>query len=149
MVTGRKVCEYHRLLFHTHLLIILMQHRIRILLSFSCLFFFFQFLFLFIFMILLSSFFLLLLLNFVFLFFFFLSSSLFIIFRVAGLSAGPGRGDEVFLSCFPLLGVSLGVFSDGDCSYCFKYLVKLSSVCVILLSVCVDLLQVPGFTALA
>ena len=30
---------------------------------------------------------------------------------------------------------------------CFKYLVKLSSVCVHLLSVCVDLLQVPGFTA--
>ena len=32
---------------------------------------------------------------------------------------------------------------------CFKYSVKLSSVCVLLLSVCVDLLQVPGFTALA
>ena len=31
----------------------------------------------------------------------------------------------------------------------FKYSVKLSSVCVLLLSVCVDLLQVPGFTALA
>ena len=29
---------------------------------------------------------------------------------------------------------------------CFKYSVKLSSVCVLLLSVCVDLLQVPGFT---
>ena len=27
---------------------------------------------------------------------------------------------------------------------CFKYSVKLSSVCVLLLSVCVDLLQVPG-----
>ena len=32
---------------------------------------------------------------------------------------------------------------------CFKFSVKLSSVCVLLLSVCVDLLQVPGFTALA
>ena len=32
---------------------------------------------------------------------------------------------------------------------CCKYSVKLSSVCVLLLSVCVDLLQVPGFTALA
>ena len=31
----------------------------------------------------------------------------------------------------------------------FKYSVKLSSVCVLLLSVCVDLLQVSGFTALA
>ena len=31
----------------------------------------------------------------------------------------------------------------------FKYSVKLSSVCVLLLSVSVDLLQVPGFTALA
>ena len=49
--------------------------------------------------------------------FFFLSSSFFIISRVAGLSAGPGRGDEVFLSCFPL-GVSLGAFSDGYFS-CF------------------------------
>ena len=32
---------------------------------------------------------------------------------------------------------------------CFKYSVKLSSICVLLFSVCVDLLQVPGFTALA
>ena len=30
-----------------------------------------------------------------------------------------------------------------------KYSVKLSSVCVLLLSVCADLLQVPGFTELA
>ena len=80
--------------------------------------------------------------------FFFLSSSFFIISRVAGLSAGPGRGDEVFLSCFPL-GVSLGVYFDGDFSCFFKYSSKLSSVCVVLSSVCVDLLQVPGFTALA
>ena len=110
MVTGSRFCEYQRLLFHTYLCIIFMQHRIRILLSFFCFFFFFQFFFLLILMILLSSFFFLLLLNSVFLFFFFLSSSFFIISTVAGLSAGPGRGDEVFLSCFPL-GVSLGDFS--------------------------------------
>ena len=118
MVTGRWLCENHRIIFHTHLLIIFMQHRIRILMSFFCLFFFFQFFFFFIFMILLSSFFFLLLLNSVFLFFFFLSSSFFTISRVADLSAGPGLGDEIFLSCFPL-GVSLCVFSDGDCSCCF------------------------------
>ena len=127
MVTGRRVCEYHRLLFHTHL-IIFMRHRIRILMSFFCLFFFFKFSFLFIFMILVSSFFCRLILSFSS--FFFLSFSFSIISRVAGLSAGPGRGDEVFLSCFPL-----GVFPDDDCSYCFKYSVKLSSICVLLLSV--------------
>ena len=68
--------EYHRLLFHTHLLIIFMQHRIRILLSFFCLFVFFQFFFLFSFMILLSSFSCCLILSFSF---FFLSSPFFII----------------------------------------------------------------------
>ena len=98
---------------YTHLRIIFMQHRIRILLRFFC--FFFQFFFLLIFMILLSSFCCCLIPSFSS--FFFLSSSFFIISRVAGLSAGPGRGDEVFLSCFPL-GVSLGVYSDGDFS-CF------------------------------
>ena len=97
-------------------------------------------------MILLSSFCCCLILSFSS--FYFLSSSFFIISRVAGLSAGPGRGDEVFLSCFPI-GVSFGVFSDCDCSCFFKYSVKLSSVCVLLLLVCVYLLQVPGFTALA
>ena len=35
--------------------------------------------------------------------FFFLSSSFFIISRVAGLSAGPGQGDEVLFFCFSLI----------------------------------------------
>ena len=60
---------------------------------------------------------------------------------VAGLSAGPGRGDEVTFPCFSL------VFSDGVC--CFKYSVKLSSIWVSLSTVCVCLLQVLGLTALA
>ena len=75
-------------------------------------------------------------------------SFFFIISKVAALRAGPGWeellfpgwGDELRFSCVPC------VFSVV-CS--FKYSVKLSSVCVLLLSVCVDLLQVPGFTALS
>ena len=141
MVTGRRVCEYHRLLFHIHLLIIFFsKHRIWILFSlfcFFCLFFFFLCLF---FLPLLFSFFFLLFFKFVFLFFFFFSSSFFIISKVALLRAGP----ELEELLFPGLGDALR-FSFVPCVFSvvfFKYSVKLSSVCV-------DLLQVPGFTALA
>ena len=121
-----------------------MQHRIRILLSFFC--FFFQFFFLPIFMILLSCFCCCLILSFSS---FFLSILLLLHhFQGCWLKCWPWTRDEVFLSCFPL-GVSLGVYSDGDFSCFFKYSSKLSSVCVVLFSVCVDLLQVSGFTALA
>ena len=46
-----------------------------------------------------------------------------------------------FFSCVPSC-----VFSVACC---FKYSVKLSCFFVLLLSVCVGLLQMPGFTALA
>ena len=76
---------------------------------------------------------------------FFFSPSFLIISKVAGLRAGPGSEEEVLFSWgFPLAGSFC--FS---CACCFKYSVKLSSVCVVLLSVSVDLLQVPDFTALA
>ena len=71
---------------------------------------------------------------------FFFFSPFLIISKVAGLRAGPGSEEEVLFSlCFPFC------FS----CVCFKYSVKLSPVCLVLLSVSVDLLQVPGFTALA
>ena len=77
--------------------------------------------------------------------FFFFSPSFLIISKVAALRAGPGSEEEVLFSWgFPLAGSFC--FS---CACCFKYSAKLSSVCVVLLSVSVDLLQVPGFTALA
>ena len=46
----------------------------------------------------------------------FLSFSFFIISRVAGFSAGPGRGDEVLFSGFPFCFLGL-LFSDGVCLY--------------------------------
>ena len=76
--------------------------------------------------------------------FFFFSHSFLIISRVAGLRVCPGRDGLPFSWGFPLR--CSFCFS---CFCCFKYYVKLSSVCVVLLSVSVDLLQVPGFTALA
>ena len=93
-------------------------------------------------MLLFSSFvFFLFFFEFIFLFF---SPSFLIISRVAGLRVCPGRVGLPFSWGFPLGGSCC--FS---CVCCFKYSVKLSSVCVVLLSVSVDLLQVPGFTALA
>ena len=53
-------------------------------------------------------------------------SCLFIISRVAGLSAGPGLGDEVPFPCFSFVFSLPVFFSDAVC--CFKYSVKLSSV---------------------
>ena len=145
MVTGSRVCEYHRLLFHTHLLIIFFsKHRIWILFSlfcFFCLFFFFLCL-LFLPLLLFFLFF-----KFVFLFFFLLLLIFLYHFYGRPLKGWPRMRGVTFSWMRRCV-----TFSFVPCVFsvvCFKYFVKLSSVCVLLLSVCVDLLQVPGLTALA
>ena len=60
--------------------------------------------------------------------FFFFSSSFLIISRVAGLRVCYGRDGLLFS-----LGFSLGGSCCFSCVCCFKYSVKLSSVCVLLL----------------
>ena len=65
---------------------------------------------------------------------------------VAGLRAGPRSEEEVLSPWFFFSFWVACVCADG---VSFVYSVMLSSVCVLLSSVWVDLLQVPGFTALA
>ena len=64
---------------------------------------------------------------------------------VSGLRAGPESEEEVLFPCVFSLWVAC-VCADG---MSFVYSVMMSSVCALLSSVWVDLLQVPGLTALA
>ena len=140
MITGRRFCENHRIIFHVILIIIFTKHRIWILLRLFCFFSLFFIFLCFFFEIDLSSFFCFF--NLSFSSFLLFSLSFFIISRVACL--GPAQ-DEMSFSFFAFfVGFLVVLFV-----FVFLYYVILLSVWVHLSSVRVALLQVPGFTALA
>ena len=138
MITGRRFCEKHRIIFHVILIIIFTKHRIWILLRLFCFFSLFFIFLCFFFEIELSSFFCLFF-NLPFSSLLLVSLSFFIISRVACL--GPVQDEMSFHSLFYF---SCGVSCAFVC-VCFSYSVIILSAWAHLSSICVALLQVPGF----